>query len=612
MMKSSLLPDIRALVRNICRLSPLRRRPPPQLQTAQQPEQDKPRDAGTDVTAHTDSEACSAVQLQLLTLAEATSLKKADQQNIGDFNAMGVLSQVTFSSGQPDHDIGNALGLFASCCRSFTLAEVTQWLEPDCNRSSLQRCLHEDPRFVCLEREGPSGENDDRFIPERTLFRWWIRLTLRLAQLNQVCLSERQLANAMASLRDHGRWDEPPGKAIDFGRDFGFVSPTFIPGHYVFPIARFLSLLPTRSVSIASSLLESLVDIERRRSFLTKPIEESVHDGLRRSKVNEYRVVLAREGLGNSQKMTLEQVGGDMGVTRARVQQIEKKFWTKISVSSRISMSPFLAGLISDIMRKQGTLIVDAESPGASYILFSAKCLGVPSARIQNTRFIILGAYPKDVATLGLPSTFPDRVQTETICERMENTSGLGLSRSDIEAITKDITCYQKMRLTKAERVSFVLRQLGHPAHFSRIAQVHNELFPDRPSTEHNIHAALNREQHGVVWIGVRGTFALREWGYERPSQSLFDTVTQIVNNMYGSTGNPVPYSVIVAEIGKYRRVVKPASLLIAAHLNPRLRRVSKDIFLPREPDDQSQAEIAADELNRILREFEEKLTDTN
>ena len=124
-------------------------------------------------------------------------------------------------------------------------------------------------------------------------------------------------------------------------------------------------------------------------------------------------------------------------------------------------------------------------------------------------------------------------------------------------------------------------------------------------SIEHNIHALLSWEGHGVVWIGVRGTYALEEWGYEHPSKTLFDTVAEIVEERHGATGKPVPFTVIAAEMGKYRPLVKDSSLAFAAYCNPRLKRVSKNSFVPRIPGDEGQEAIAADELDRILQEFE-------
>jgi hypothetical protein len=96
----------------------------------------------------------------------------------------------------------------------------------------------------------------------------------------------------------------------------------------------------------------------------------------------------------------------------------------------------------------------------------------------------------------------------------------------------------------------------------------------------------LSREKYGVVWIGIRSTFALKEWGYEHPSKTLFNTITKIVEKKYKETTRPVSFTVIVAEMGKYRQVVRNSSLTIASYRNPNLRRIGKNSFIPKKPDE--------------------------
>jgi hypothetical protein len=150
------------------------------------------------------------------------------------------------------------------------------------------------------------------------------------------------------------------------------------------------------------------------------------------------------------------------------------------------------------------------------------------------------------------------------------------------------------------------LQAIGKPAHYSRIAEVHNSIFPEKGSTEQSIHTCLSREQLGVVWVGARGTFALEEWGYERPSATLFESVADIVERKYEETGRPVPFLVIVAEIGKVRPIVNPASLTYATTFNDRLQSVDGNCFVPRSGDEGAAEEPSPQELDRILRAFQE------
>jgi len=47
----------------------------------------------------------------------------------------------------------------------------------------------------------------------------------------------------------------------------------------------------------------------------------------------------------------------------------------------------------------------------------------------------------------------------------------------------------------------------------------------------------------------------------------------------------PVPFTVIVAEMGKYRQVVRNSSLTIASYRNPNLRHIDKNSFIPKKPE---------------------------
>lgn len=84
-----------------------------------------------------------------------------------------------------------------------------------------------------------------------------------------------------------------------------------------------------------------------------------------------------------------------------------------------------------------------------------------------------------------------------------------------------------------------------------------------------------------VVWIGIKGTYALKEWGYERPSLGLFDSVTEIVRTHYKKTGNPISRNKIFIEISEYRKVINRNSLIMAITLNDQIACVSKNHYIP-------------------------------
>lgn len=493
--------------------------------------------------------------------------------------------------------IANILSEFALLPRAFTTQELLEFADPETDHEVLQRALLNDKRFVAL---GQEASDQYFFVPEITLFRRFIYLSFRLAQARQARLNTSQLANYMSSLRLDGRWDAPPVQAVNFGHQFGFVASAWTPGQYVFPLARLmLHLVPYR---VEAAILEIFAKKENQNADYQKPIEYWAKEALSRFDECGVYVVQRREGLSTGARATLEEIGADLGITRERVRQIEKRTWKRLQHPA--NLTPFLKGFLYEIMRRQGSLVISAEE---SSLRFLAKCIGIPQVEVPHTGLVILGALRKDIASMESLWRRPQLFDVDTIATRLESECRLCLSEPDLRVVSERVARSHWERPTKTQRVYLALRSIGKPAHYAEVWEEYNRLFPDEPSTEHNIHATLLREEHGVVWIGVKGTFALEEWGYQRPSKTLFEIVTEIVKKIYEHTGKPVPFHVIMAEVGKYRQLVNPVSLVFATHFNPNLQRVFKDSFVPKGPDDQVQDETSEDELDQILREFEER-----
>jgi Ca2+-binding EF-hand superfamily protein len=263
---------------------------------------------------------------------------------------------------------------------------------------------------------------------------------------------------------------------------------------------------------------------------------------------------------------------------------------------------------LCEVMSKRGSLIIEENASNANLIELIAEIMHVPYISLPGINLAILTKSSDAQSLLDLPLSLSEKVNPLSIAAHIESQSQVPFTKQDITKLAESFAQFYRKRLDLGQRVYLALKSIGHPAHYSEITEIHNTLFPDRHTSERNIHAALNREQYGVVWIGIRGTFALKEWGYERPSQSLYEAVTEIVQRKFRETSQPVPFTVIVSEISKYRKVVKPSSLIFAIHCNPKLQRVSRDSFILKDSgsqDQQNQEEITLDELDKILKEFE-------
>jgi len=496
-------------------------------------------------------------------------------------------------------NLENLLRELALMPRSFTLQEVLDVRDPDVAPDALRQALLDDARFVVFSRTSPGKF---RVISSNRLLSWFAHLNLRLAQSGLATLSRTQFANVMSSLRQSGRWDHPPQTLVDFGRRLGLVACGWKAESYVFPLAQLLIGLPSSRMGFARSVLEEFVRDPSLINLEGDSIERCLNKVLSTCATRDSQVVQRREGVFGGDQETLEQIGHDLGLTRERVWQIERRFWTKLSKDQALQLSA-VRELICAIVRRQGSLVTCAEEWPLRFI---AKCVSLAQAKVPHLDMVVLSATPEDFAfaqSLRRHSEFVDPGMVAEILDR----GRLALSREDVGTICEAIARFCQASLSKAERVRYILGRIGQPAHYSKVLAEYNRLFPGDPSTERNILATLHREEHGVVWVGVRGVFALREWGYERPSEPLFDTVAEIVARVYKSTGRPVSFGMIVAEVGRYRQIVNQTSLMFAMHWNPKVKCISKDSFIPADPDNAGEETISDNELDRILREFEER-----
>lgn len=470
--------------------------------------------------------------------------------------------------------------------------------------SGLWQALSADPRFVPVALCGgtPYG-----YVSDQTLFRRLVFLNLRLAEAGCFWLPERQVAGALSVLRQEGAWRELPRGLRDWGHGLGLIASSPMERGFVFPLARVLSWASRSSLTVAREVLAEFGDAR----IWTMPLRQLACTFLE-AMLGAFGeraayVVRSREGL-SGEKVTLGHLAQSLGVTRERIRQIEKRFWEAMAglprPKPRALRSAWMA-FLCDLMARGGALVAPISSPGDTIRTFLARCVGVPFALLPEAGCTVLAATAESVAPLRDRDWFPEEIDPLAIVRRLVSLR-LYLSDSDVRALADAVAGWRRKSLTKAQKVYIALRRIGRPAHYTEVAEMCNQIWPEETWSAHNVHAILSRQEYDVVWVGRRGTFALGQWGYDRPGEPLFDAVAEIVRTKYGETGRPVPYAVIVAEVGKRRRLVNPASIALAVHCNKRIRRTSKDGFLPMEPEAGEDNE--RDNLDRILREFQRTL----
>lgn len=460
---------------------------------------------------------------------------------------------------------------------------------------SVTRVVEGNPTFLQTQ----DGEIGNRYyISRRALHHWFVHLNTRLARAHVGVLGERQLISLANSLREDSRWSAMPASYLAYGHSTGLICPSLETGEFVFPLAHILSFLSKSNLRVGEEYLRTRYDIDSDTVSSTQSLTDGIGHTIQGLSRKQQDVIVRRNGLLQTERLTLERLGERWGVTRERIRQVEKQCWKRLwhVMNSRYVVAP----LLFYIIKRKGSLVVtDIE---ASEVGFVAKCLNIPMSELPDTGLHILGMTNE---TSGRLESHPGLVyDLNALAAELQLHYGLILSRDDMLKVATALSPTLEQRMTKSHKVYISLRQIGRPEHYERIFEMYESLFPEDGMTAHNVHAILGRHEHGVVWIGLKGTYALQEWGYERPSDTLFHTVAAIVESKFAETGNPVPYAVIAAEVGKHRSIVRPTSVMLAAYCNPSLVRVQNDCLIPGD-NDQTEGEIFAEELDGVLEQFE-------
>ncbi|MHA1882237.1 MAG: sigma factor-like helix-turn-helix DNA-binding protein [Candidatus Thorarchaeota archaeon] len=482
----------------------------------------------------------------------------------------------------------------------FTSRDVLSWHAGEQLRySDIFSKLNDQHSFVKVN-DGPS----DIYISKKSLCRWLTRLNSRLARSKVAKLKTHQLISVLNELHlGNRRWRMVPNEYIEFGGESGLICCLQEQEEFVFPVAYLISFLSPSNINAFEHYGIDLAE-ENPTMESDQAVIQAIQNVLESLTSREEYVITRRQGLFGNSRMTLEEIGNALNLTRERVRQIEQKCWRKLRHPSRGNR--LVLPLVHYLSQSRGNLVVNSDSL-ENEILFITRILNIPASKFPYTDKFVLGL-ESDHLTIGEKSIDQD-IGVNAVADIIRSQSDIPFTQQDLEVITAILREKPLRHVTKSERVYQVLKQIGRPSHYSHITEVYNDLFPDDFSSERSIHAVLGREEHGIVWTGIKGTYALKEWGFEHPSLTLFATVQKIVEKKYEETKKPVSFLIVQAEIGKYRKLVNRNSLIIASYLNPEINIVNKDQLIPSyaAPGEGQAKDISADELNRVLEDFELK-----
>ena len=504
------------------------------------------------------------------------------------------------------NEVLNLLDTFASWNRCFTVQEVADWAADPVNLEQLRHSFSQDARFVRLS---PAGWEPERFLPEREMFKWWAGFNRRLATIGQSRLTEQQLTAALNALRPEGIWLAPPGDALEYGRELGFVADAGTPGSYVFPIAHLLAQVSPHFRQVSGAAFADFESPQVRKAAMQQRASEAVENLLSQWDQRTYRIIKSREALPpNQRSLTLAELGKQLGCTRERVRQIESKFWQRLNNPAAKDQgkdgASLIPAFIAGLMQRRGSLVLDSGQWENAFVRFLLKAGGVPSSKMPFGNIRVLGIAEFEWPAPGDFGAPEERIDPDRVAERL-NAGSLSffLGADDLELLAAAIAQHNRRGLNKVEMAYLALRSIGEPAHISEIAEVYDGLFPEEQARGKNVQVSLERCD-AVVWAGT-STFALKEWGYSLPGGKITGTIALIVAEKYKNTGRPVHINAIMAELGRYLPPgADMASVPFTTWRCPAIQQLEGDFFIPRAVPAEAQDAADTPGRDRVLREF--------
>lgn len=482
--------------------------------------------------------------------------------------------------------------------KAFFLSEV-QRLVDDSFGSSLSEFLEDDDELMKLA----SRDDDVWFICRTDLVRRLVYVNLRLARSKIAQLTAPEWKRLLRSIRLEENCGASHTAILEFGASTSLALESTLGCRVVFPIAAVVSGILNQTIG-ANELQRIVFSVATSRGK-GEPIGVAVNSFIESSWAERVvDIVKRREGLLGEPKQTLAEVGLHYNLSRERIRQFESRFWRSIHPKGSRQEKQYIPLarqrareltriLLEDFVSQGCSMVWKISDQGFAHRMFLAKCLGIEARRFDGSDVVVIGPAVKSLGTIqtksfssGLDTNAQDAlryIDPLFLAQEIASEKSCGLIDRDVTAIAESIAAWRIDRLNKIQKVYITLCNIGRPAHYSEITELYNAMFPGDMSSQRNIHAVLNRNDLGIVWVGRRGTFALSQWGNTRPQKSLHDTVTEIVITEYWKTRSPVPVSMIQKKLEDVRGPINPNSLVFATEANETLRYVLGDAFVPSE-----------------------------
>ncbi len=314
------------------------------------------------------------------------------------------------------------------------------------------------------------------------------------------------------------------------------------------------------------------------------------------------QVIRLRFGLDGGGQRTLQQVGDQLGLTRERIRQIEKRSLEKLKKGISVGLIRALHIAIEKEIKTQGGLMslaqigecvaelteigeIDLDSvvslllslqPDQFVQVKKNKRWGLKEAPLNLVQPVskqlvqILQAVSAPLPQVDLiERLIQSKLYSEDKIQHLVSTRFIMacLSTDDrFEEIEGNQWGLTRWRKRRTDEIVMALRKLSKPSHFTEIAKVANEMLPPSQRASTRVyHAQLGNKPHLFAWVGP-GTFGLVEWGLTRARFYV-----DIAEELLQKRGKPLTFEEIFPVINAEREA-SPSSIIFMLGTNRRFR----------------------------------------